>query len=222
MHNNSHKGIALPGLRLTFGGRPCAYEFCVASKFCTDLANDLLHAKDWNPRKVFSPHAKNIPVPILLDNAVHFGQAAEEDVDLEADSLGRADHFVDDGMIIVPDKVDNRLWGAGALPFVIHILCQPLAPNEAMLRDDPLSLSIFRGRDASQSTNNAMLALQFTTANNCITKRQVLSLEIRFTKSYQQQKNSSQRALHIARMTEPCFMCTATSWIFSEQNQKRH
>ena len=111
------------------------------SELCTDLANDLLHAVDWDPREIFSPHAKNMPEPILLDDMIPYGQAAEVDVDLEADKFGRADDFMDDGMIIVPDIDDIRLQGAGALPLAMHILCRPLASDEPVLRDDPLSLS---------------------------------------------------------------------------------
>jgi hypothetical protein len=61
-----HKEFALPGLRLTFGGTPCAYEFCVVSETCTDLAQDILHADDWDPRKLCSPHAASICVHSVL------------------------------------------------------------------------------------------------------------------------------------------------------------
>ena len=136
-----HKEYALPGLRLTFGGTPCAYEFCVASEMCTDLAHDILHADDWNPRTFFSPHASKIPDPILLPDTIPFGIAKELDVDITASQNGCIDDFVDDGVVVVPDIGDNRLRGAGALPLAIHLLCRPLADDEPIQRDDPLSLS---------------------------------------------------------------------------------
>ena len=117
-----YKEFALPGLRLTFGGTPCAYEFCVASETCTDLAQDILHAPAWDPRTILSPHASKIPDPIILDNSIPFGEAKEMDVEITANCYGCIDDFVDDGMVVVPDIGDNRLRGAGALPLAIHIM----------------------------------------------------------------------------------------------------
>ena len=136
-----YKEFAFPGLRLTFGGTPCAYEFCVTSETCTDLAQDILHAPDWDPRTVYSPHAAKIPEPIILDDTTPFGEALDLDVDLKASCYGCIDDFVDDGVVVVPDIGDNRLRGAGALPLGIHLLCRPLAEDEPVKRDDPLSLS---------------------------------------------------------------------------------
>jgi hypothetical protein len=133
--------FALPGLRLTFGGTPCAYEFCIVSETCTDLANDILHAPDWNPREVFSPHASRIPEPIIFDDSIPFRPAAELDIDLAVDCYGCVDDFVDDGMVLTPDINDNRIRGAGALPLAIHALCRPLANDEPISRDDCLSFS---------------------------------------------------------------------------------
>ena len=136
-----YEDFALPGLRLTFGGTPCAYEFCVASEMCTDLAQDILHAPDWDPRTVYSPHAANIPNPITFDDHVPFGVALDLDVDIAANSFGCVDDFVDDGVVVVPDIGDNRLRGAGVLPLAIHLMCRPLASDEPVKREDPLSLS---------------------------------------------------------------------------------
>ena len=136
-----HDGYALPGLRLTFGGTPCAYEFCIASEMCTDLAQDILHADDWDPQTVFSPHAHKIPEPVLLADEIPFGTAKELDVDISPNSYGYIDDFVDDGVVVVPDIGNNRSRGAGALPLAIHLLCRPLATDEPVKRDDPLSLS---------------------------------------------------------------------------------
>jgi hypothetical protein len=123
----THKEFALPGLRLTFGGRPCAYEFCVASELCTDLANDILHAKNWNPREPNSPHADKIPDSILLDDSILLAPAGELDINLEGDSMGWIDDFINDGMVVIPDIGDNRVQASGALLLAIHVLCCPLS-----------------------------------------------------------------------------------------------
>ena len=43
------EGVAVVALRLSFGGRPCPFEFCVASETVCDLTNTLLHSDEWNP-----------------------------------------------------------------------------------------------------------------------------------------------------------------------------
>ena len=136
-----HNDLALPGLRLTFGGTPCAYEFCVASETSADLANDILHAPDWDPRELSSPHTCKIPEAKTLPDSIPFGQAAELDVEVPVDCYGCVDDFVDDGIVLVPDINDNRARGAGALTLAIHIICRPLATDEPIARDDPLSFS---------------------------------------------------------------------------------
>jgi len=55
------ENFGLVSLRLTFGGSPCSNEWCVFIEICTDLANDILHCKEWEPEKIFSPHAKTLP-----------------------------------------------------------------------------------------------------------------------------------------------------------------
>jgi hypothetical protein len=102
-----YQEFALPSLCLTFGGSPCPNEFCAFSELCTDLANDLLHAPDWDPEKLSSPHSKLLQSPIILDDSVDFAQAKSLDVDIPEDDYGWVDDFIDDGIIIVPDLGAN-------------------------------------------------------------------------------------------------------------------
>ena len=108
---------------------------------CTDLAQDILHAPAWDPLTILSPHASKIPDPVLLPDSIPFGSALELDVDITPNSYGCVDDFVDDRVVVIPDIGDNRLRGAGALPLAIHLMCRPLAADEPVKRDDPLSLS---------------------------------------------------------------------------------
>ena len=48
--------IGYVSLRLTFGGSPCPFLWCSASKMITDLANDLLFFQAWDPTTILSPH----------------------------------------------------------------------------------------------------------------------------------------------------------------------
>jgi len=50
------------------------------------------------------------------------------------------DDFIDDGIVIVPDLLDNTNRALQAMLLAIHILFRPLDPNEKIKRDDCLSL----------------------------------------------------------------------------------
>jgi hypothetical protein len=135
-----YKELAIPSMRLTFGGSPCPTEFCTISELCADLANDLLHCKEWNPALLMSPNASRIKSPILLDETKEFAQAKDLDVTLAPDDSGKIDIFIDDGLVITPDLGDNRCRALQALLLSIHTICRPLDIAEPILREDCLSL----------------------------------------------------------------------------------
>ncbi len=80
--------FGLLSLRLTFGGSPCSSEWCTFAEMCTDLANDILHCKQWDPDTLYSPHKFKLPPPIYLNDSIPFSQAAELDIDIPADDMG--------------------------------------------------------------------------------------------------------------------------------------
>jgi hypothetical protein len=132
--------LGLTSLRLTFGGSPCPNVFCLSSELCMDLANDLLHCKEWDPLELKSPHADKIGKPCYLDPDIPCSAARELDVDVPDDDNGRVDDFIDDRIVIVPDLLDNTDRALQAMPLAIHILFRPIDPNEKIKRDDCLSL----------------------------------------------------------------------------------
>jgi len=132
--------FALPSLHLTFVGPPCPNEFCIYSELSIDLANDLLCTPNWDPKVLCSPHSATLPEPVLLDISIPFASAKQLDIVLEPDDWGKADIFVDDGMVIIPDLHTNRDRAVHALLLAIHTLCCPLDPNEPIAREDCLSL----------------------------------------------------------------------------------
>jgi len=134
------KEMGLTSLHLTFGGSPCPNEFCIASELCSDLANDILHCQEWDPKEISSPHAGKLQDPILLDRQIPFAQAKDLDVDIPNDNWGRVDNFIDDGIVIVPDLQDNRYRAIQAMLLAIHILFRPGDKKEKILRKDCLSL----------------------------------------------------------------------------------
>jgi len=80
--------FALPSLRLTFGGSPCPNEFCIYSELSIDLANDLLHTPNWDPKVLCSQalllaiHTLCRPLdpnePISREDCLSLGKLAEE------------------------------------------------------------------------------------------------------------------------------------------------
>jgi hypothetical protein len=136
-----YQGFALPSFRLTFGGSPCPIEFCTFSELCTDLANDLLHAPDWNPDLLKSPHSTLLQSPVVLDDFAEYAQLKQLDVNIPADDWGRVDDFIDDGIVIIPDLNENRNSAVQSMLLAIHIVCHPLDSNEPIIREDCLSLS---------------------------------------------------------------------------------
>ncbi len=114
--------LALISLFLTFGGSPCPNEWCIVSEICTDLANDIIHCKDWNPVHLYSPHAQKLPPPLYLSDSIPFTQVAELDVDVPMNDIGHVDDFIDDGIVIVPDINNNKNRGLQALLLVINTI----------------------------------------------------------------------------------------------------
>ncbi len=150
-----YKNFALPRLRLTFGGSPCPNEFCLFSEMCTDLANNILHCQDWDPKTLSSPHASRISDPILQPVEMEFKQVKSIDVSIPLDVWGKVDDFIDDGIVIIPDLQNNQDRAIQAMLLAIHVLCRPLAPNEPVSRDDCLSL----GKLAEEGTLSERLTI---------------------------------------------------------------
>ena len=54
------------------------------------------------------------------------------------DDSGRADDFIDDGIMITVDTGPNLNRACNSMPLVIHFMCRAVAPDEPILCDDPL------------------------------------------------------------------------------------
>jgi len=136
-----YEKLAIPSLRLTFGGSPCPNHFCLISKLTTDLANDWLHCAEWDPNLLGSPqHNSKIIEPIIKDFTAEFVAAKPIDVNMEADDFGKIDVFIDDGIPITPDLNNNKDRAIQAMLLAIHTICQPVDSNEWRKCEDCLSL----------------------------------------------------------------------------------
>ena len=129
--------IALVALRLTFGGTPCPSLWCIISELCTDLANDLLACKDWDPLEIHSANAHLIPPPCYLDDEVPFAPAEPLQIDVPVALHGKADCYVDDIGSVCLDLKDNvercrhAMWSRLPLIFWVDRL-MPLIHYRAM------------------------------------------------------------------------------------------
>jgi hypothetical protein len=83
-------------LRLSFGGKPCPFEWDVISESICNLANANLHKDSWDPYDLTAPNQHLVPEQTLLDNSIPFGQGLELIVDIPINPRGMHDIYIDD------------------------------------------------------------------------------------------------------------------------------
>jgi hypothetical protein len=84
-------------LWLSFGGKPCPFEWGVISaETICDLANAILHRDDWVPEELFAPNQHLVPERELLDDNTPFAKGAELIVDIPVNPLGIHNVYIDD------------------------------------------------------------------------------------------------------------------------------
>jgi hypothetical protein len=88
-------GILLMMLWLSFGGKPCPFEWGVISETIWDLANAILHSNDWDPKELFDPNQHLVPEHELLDDNAPFAKGAELIVDIPIDPHRIHDVYID-------------------------------------------------------------------------------------------------------------------------------
>jgi hypothetical protein len=106
----------------------------------TDLANDLLHCKEWDHKTLCSPHVSKPSLPSYLHDDIPFTQAKEQDVYIPFNPYGKIVDFIDDIIDLIPDLEKNKEKGAAVILLTIHTLCRHLDTNEPILWEDCLSL----------------------------------------------------------------------------------
>jgi hypothetical protein len=89
-------GILLMMLWLSFGGKPCPFEWGVISETICNLANAILHSNDWDPEELFAPNQHLVPERELLDNNAPFAKGAELIVDIPVDPRGIHNVYIND------------------------------------------------------------------------------------------------------------------------------
>ncbi len=90
-------------LRLSFEGKPCPSEWGAISESICDLANAILHSKDWDPEEIFAPNQHLVPEQTLLDDDILFRQGEELIVGIPIDPCGMHDIYIDDIICLILD-----------------------------------------------------------------------------------------------------------------------
>ncbi len=88
--------IGLLPLRLTFGGAPCPYEWGVISESICDLATAIIQNDAWDPDDLQVPNQENFPPPKFMADDVPFGKGRELVINVEVDSRGTHNIYIDD------------------------------------------------------------------------------------------------------------------------------
>ena len=99
-------------LRLSFGGKPCPFEWDVISELICDLANTTLHDNSWYPYNLIAPNQHMVPERTLLDNSIPLGQGSELIVHISIDPRGTHDIYIDDIINLTIDILgtDHVAW----------------------------------------------------------------------------------------------------------------
>ena len=113
-------------LRLTFGGSSNASEFCNCSETVCDITNELLHCKDWDPSEIYSSIQSQIPsTPLTLDSSIPFAESLPFAVDVPTETIGKADNFIDDLIVIILGDPGNISRGNAAAALALELVSRP-------------------------------------------------------------------------------------------------
>ena len=130
----------LIAIRLTFGGKPCPFEWCSIAEPICDLANDLIECEDWDTYNIQSPAFKEIPSTTVLPDHVPFALARALIVNVPLHRYGKCDEFIDDIVTVgVDHEEETRRRLRGAAPLAVFIVSRANHPNEPITRDDMIT-----------------------------------------------------------------------------------
>jgi len=136
--------IAYIPLRLPFGVALGPSLYSTMSETIFDLTNDLLLDKTWNLNTLHSPILENLEPPQPLPDTIKFAEAKPLDVYIPSrDSF--CDGYIDDFLSVGLDKNDNLAKSQQAPTIAVHAIFRPVANNEPIPRDEPISIKKLKG-----------------------------------------------------------------------------
>jgi hypothetical protein len=121
-------------LWLSFGGKPCPFEWGVISETICDLANAILHSNDWDPKELFAPNQHLVPERELLNDNAPFAEGAELIVDIPVGPRGIHDVYIDNiiGLTVNIPGSNYVACGQAAALLAIDTTARPNHPKEPL------------------------------------------------------------------------------------------
>jgi hypothetical protein len=136
-------GILLLALCVTFGGAANPSQWSDVAEMSFDMSNDLIQNEGWDPSRHVSPYQHLIGDHMnFLPDSVPIAQSLPVIVDLPVDTTPKCEGYLDDSFVTMLEE--DTLRGSHILPFVIHLLCHPVHPDETEYWETTLSLKKFR------------------------------------------------------------------------------
>ncbi len=129
--------ILLMMLRLSFGGKPCPFEWDVIFESICDVANDILHDNSWDPYDLTTPNQQLVPERMLLDNSIPFAHGLELIVNILINPQGIHDIYNDDIVNLTIDipGTDHVAHAKGAALLAMDATARPNHPEEPTPRE---------------------------------------------------------------------------------------
>jgi hypothetical protein len=129
-----------------------------------NMSNDLISNEGWDPSRHVSPYQHLIGDHInFLPDSVPIAQSLPVIVDLPVDTAPKCEGYLDDSFVAMLEE--DTVRGSHILPFVIHLLCRPVHPDEAEYRETTLSLKKFR---AEATPDEQKLILGWVLDTRCL------------------------------------------------------
>jgi hypothetical protein len=145
--------ILLMMLRLSFGGKPCPYKWCITLESICDLANATLHDNNWGHDDFFAPNQHLVPEQMPLSDNTPFTKGAELIVDIPIDPRRMHNLYNDKIIKLMADipRADYALRGQAAALLAIDVCAWPYHPEA------PIPCKSMDARDKAGLTKAKMI-----------------------------------------------------------------
>lgn len=130
-------------LRLTFGGAPCPFEWCVLSESICDLAIAIMQHSDWDPLTLHASNPDLVPEPKYFDDDVPLAVGRELAVDIPINPRGVGELYIDNliGATVDIPGSDHAQRLARAFLLAIFTAGRERHPDEPIPREDMVAMA---------------------------------------------------------------------------------
>ncbi len=119
-------------LWLTFGGKLYPNFWCCMSEIMCNLTTAILYNKEWDLTTLFGRNQHLVPLARRLDDDIHFKEGQKLIVDIEVDTRGTNNIYIDDlvSLAVEIKGLDNLFWCNRAPLLMSNTWSRPLDPNK--------------------------------------------------------------------------------------------